>query len=163
MSFSFPPLKRVALLAAVLAPVALTGCANMVTTAPSTNSFSPAATIAGNVHGGQQSISGATVSLYAAGTTGYGSAPTLFATTTTSNDGNGSFAFTQLAVDPVNFPTGIHNASTPIYSCPATGNPQMYLVAKGGSSGGLRRRSTRPRRSLWHWAPAPPPGRCMSA
>jgi hypothetical protein len=133
MSLSSSPFKYVALLAAALVPVALTGCANMVTT--DTTSSTPAAKVSGNVHGGQQPISGATINLYAAGTTGYGSTPTLFATTTSSNDGGASFAFTQLASSPT-FPTGIHDTTSNVYSCPTTGNPQMYLVAKGGSTGG---------------------------
>jgi hypothetical protein len=133
MSLSSSSFKCVALLAAVLVPVALTGCANMVTT--STATTTPAATVSGTLHGGQQPVSGATVTLYAAGTTGYGSLPTLFATTTTSTDGGGSFGFTQMASSP-SVPTGIINSAANVYSCPTTGNPQMYLVAKGGSTEG---------------------------
>jgi hypothetical protein len=45
--------------------------------------------LSGSVHGGQQPIVGATVTLWAAGTTGYGSGATAIATTTT--DGSGLF------------------------------------------------------------------------
>jgi hypothetical protein len=134
MSFSFSPLKCVALLAAALVPAALTGCANMVTTATGTSS--PAATVTGTLHGGQQPIGGATITLWAAGATGYGSASTLFATTTSAVDGSGDFAFSQIASSSA-FPTGIINSAANVYSCPTTGNPQMYLIAKGGSTEGV--------------------------
>jgi hypothetical protein len=131
MSPQFPSLTRIALFAAVLAPVlAATGCANMVTTAPPTNSFSSSATISGHLHGGNQPIGGASVKLYAAGNTGYGSAPTLYATTT-SADGTGSFSFTKNATN-----TGPSTPGTPVYGCPSGDDPQIYLIAKGGSTQG---------------------------
>src|SRR5579871_4577227 len=85
------------------------GCANMATTATSSNPLGVAATIGGKVHGGNQPVGGAVVNLYYAGQNGMGSgdpsagaglgAPILAATTTTANDGTGSFGFTK---DPVN-------------------------------------------------------------
>ncbi|HEY5330324.1 MAG TPA: hypothetical protein VIJ79_10600 [Acidobacteriaceae bacterium] len=135
MSHSTPQFKCLALLAAAIVPLTLmTGCANMVAT--DNHSATPAATVAGSVHGGQQAVSDATINLYAAGANGYGSLPTLFATTTSSTDGHGSFVFSQLGVDPVNFPTGIHDTTSNVYSCPSTGDPQMYIVAKDGSTAG---------------------------
>jgi hypothetical protein len=136
MSFSSSSLKRLALLAATLVPVALiTGC-SMTGTAPATNSFSPAATISGSLHGGNQPITGAIVSLYVAGTTGYGSTGTLLATTTSNNDASASFSFSQLPVDPVNFPTGVHDSTQNVYSCPSTGGQQLYIFAKDGETVG---------------------------
>jgi streptogramin lyase len=68
------------------------------------------------VHGGQQGVSGATIQLYAAGATGYGSSATpLIAKTVTSN-GAGSFTITG------------------DYSCP-TPATQVYIVATGGNPG----------------------------
>ena len=102
----------------------------MATTATSISPTSESASITGHLHGGQQAVSGADVRLYAAGTTGYGSAGTLYASTTTANDGFGTFQFTQKA--------GVGNtqSGTSVYSCPTTGNPQMYLTARGGSTQG---------------------------
>lgn len=71
--------------------------------------------LGGNVHGGQQPVTGATITLYAAGSTGYGSAPSVLDTTTT--DGGGNFSLTGQ------------------YNCPASPNDQVYLVATGGNSG----------------------------
>ncbi len=112
------------------------GCANMSTTATSSNPLSVAATIGGKVHGGNQPVGGATVNLYYAGETGIGSgdpsagpglgAPILAATTVSANDGTGSFSFIH---DPVNG----HAASGNTFSCPAN-NPMVYVVARGGNT-----------------------------
>jgi hypothetical protein len=125
--------KRTLLLAALAVPVMLaTGCGNMVTTATGIGSTSSVATVSGHIHGGNQPISGSVVTLYAAGATGYGSVATLYATTTSANDGYGSFSFTKSATNSGIVGTGSTNA----YGCPSSGNPQMYLIAKGGSTQG---------------------------
>jgi hypothetical protein len=80
------------------------------------------AVITGSIFGGQQAISGATVQLYAAGSTGYGSAYPYTSgtsllgtnTVTTASDGTGSFSLKNT------------------FTCPAS-NPNVYLVATGGS------------------------------
>jgi hypothetical protein len=68
--------------------------------------------IGGNVHGGQQPVSGATVTLWTVGTTFYGSAATSIATTST--DANGNFQFPNT------------------YTCSGT---YAYLTAAGGNPG----------------------------
>jgi streptogramin lyase len=68
------------------------------------------------VHGGQQGVSGATIQLYAAGATGYGSAATPLLTKTVTSNGAGSFTITG------------------DYSCP-TATTQVYIVATGGNPG----------------------------
>ena len=69
--------------------------------------------IQGRLHGGQQPIVGATVTLYSPGTAGYGSAPTALVSATT--DANGFFTL-------------------PSYSC--SGNaPITYIVGSGGNPG----------------------------
>jgi hypothetical protein len=73
------------------------------------------ATLSGKVFGGQQPVTGSSVTVWAAGTSTYGSAATLLASST--SDANGNFTF----------------ANTP-YTCP-TGATQVYLLAKGGNSG----------------------------
>jgi hypothetical protein len=87
----------------------------MATTASSPINAIAASSISGNLHGGVQPVVGATVSLYAAGSTGYGSTPQLLQTTT--SDSNGSFTLTN-------------------YTCPASSSTaysqSIYLVASGG-------------------------------
>ena len=68
----------------------------------------------GSVHGGQQPVSGATITLWAVGTNGYGSAATSLTTATTAADGSFSITGT--------------------YSCPAS-NPEVYITAAGGNPG----------------------------
>ena len=116
-------LKRGALLCAAAVPfMLLSGCANMISNSPAGPSYE-LGTTTGKVHGGNQPISGATVKLYAAGTTGYGKGSALLASTTTSTDGNGSFAFTQVATQP-----GTLGSS---YACPSS-KSLIYLVSRGG-------------------------------
>ena len=78
----------------------------------------PATAITGRVHGGQQPIAGATVTLYAPGTGGYGSAPTVITTATALTDSAGHFTL----INP--YPNG----------CPAN-SPVTYIVSTGGNSG----------------------------
>ena len=89
-NFNFKGSQRI--LAALLASSAVfaTGCANMATTAIGTGSLGQAATVGGSVHGGNQPVAFATVNLWYAGQNG---AAIIGATTTTANDGAGSFHF----------------------------------------------------------------------
>jgi sugar lactone lactonase YvrE len=92
----------------------LAGCSDGL----SVSAFQPptataVAHLSGNVHGGQQPISGATVQLYAAGTSGNASAATPLISKTVLTDANGDFNFTN------------------DYSC--AGDPMVYLVALGGN------------------------------
>jgi hypothetical protein len=119
---------------ALAAAIALTGCSNMVTTASESIDPTPAAVMSGTVHGGQQPVYNATVSLWAAGASGYGSAATKLATTTSAL--NGSFQFTKLAG------TGSSAGNTNTWQCPSTGNPQIYLTAIGGNTQGTGVTST---------------------
>jgi hypothetical protein len=74
-----------------------------------------AAALRGSVHGGQQPISAASIQLYAAGTTGYGTGATaLGSPVTTASDG--SFTLTGT------------------YTCPLSSN-ELYLIATGGNPG----------------------------
>lgn len=73
--------------------------------------------VRGNVHGGQQPVSGSNVVLWAAGTSsGYGAGSTQIATTTT--DANGNFNFS--------------NASG---VSPCTTGQYLYITANGGNAG----------------------------
>jgi streptogramin lyase len=74
--------------------------------------------LTGTVHGGQQPMAGATVDLYVAGTSGYGTgaASLLSGSVTVTADSNGKFTI----------PSSI--------ACPST-DAQVYVVAKGGNPG----------------------------
>src|SRR5215469_12371303 len=73
-----------------------------------------AAGLHGLVHGGQQPVTGATITLWSAGTSGYGSTGTSLATTTT--DSNGNFSITGS------------------YTCPGS-DPYVYITSTGGNPG----------------------------
>jgi hypothetical protein len=128
----FSPLSgstRTLLAALATSAIFVTGCSNMASSAPEVNPFTSAATLKGFVHGGNQPVSGATVSLYYVGHPPV--LPQLAATTTTSNDGTGSFSFVQ---DPTEG-NAADNGSTDTFSCPADGSsPLVYVIAKGGNT-----------------------------
>jgi hypothetical protein len=94
--------------------LALAGCAassnELQTSVPAPVSLATAPH--GEAFGGQQPVSGMTLQLYAAGSTGYGSAATPLFSPATSTNSSGSFSF-------------------PTYHCP-TPSTQVYLVGTGG-------------------------------
>lgn len=105
---------RLALLAAgCFAALGISGCGAAFTSVP--NAAVSAEAISGKVHGGQQPISGATVSLIVPGTTGYGSAGSVLVSTT--SDANGLFTLPRP------------------FTCPANSG-LVYIVATGGNAGG---------------------------
>ncbi len=119
-------------LVAVLASSAIftAGCANMATTAAVSDSLpSTAATLSGHVHGGNQPIAFATVTINLAGATGIGSAGSVIATTQTADDNAGSFSFIKDSNNGVSYPS---TGNT--YSCPLSNDPVVYLMAKGGNT-----------------------------
>ncbi len=70
--------------------------------------------LSGSVRAGHTAVSNASVQLFAAGTTGYGSQATTLLSTAVNTDANGNFTFT--------------------YSCPSS-PALVYLVATGGNPG----------------------------
>jgi hypothetical protein len=70
----------------------------------------------GSVHGGQQSVVGATIQLYAAGTSGYGAGAVPLLSAPVLSDVNGAFSITGQ------------------YICPSSSS-QLYIVATGGNPG----------------------------
>lgn len=78
---------------------------------------SPAITLTGLVHSGSHPISGASVDLYVAGTSGYGIGATSLLGGSVVTDSDGTFS---MAVS---------------YTCPSANSP-IYVVAKGGDAGG---------------------------
>ena len=108
-------------LAFVLTGCALSGGSPTGNTAAGSGVSTPGSSTAksvlgGKVYGGQQPITGAAVTLWAAGTTGtYGTKPTSVATTTT--DSNGNFSFNNAGVSP------------------CTTGQYLYITATGGNPG----------------------------
>ena len=108
------------------AAIATTGCSNSLTsTASGGDLASAAAKIGGNIHGGNQPVSGATVNLYFASDSTFAAGATLAATTVSSSDGFGSFSFNKITGSPT-------YGSSANFSC--TTNPYVYVVAKGGTT-----------------------------
>lgn len=92
--------------------------------------------ISGSIYGGQQPVSGATVQLYAVGTTGDGSAATGLLTSAVLTDGNGRFDITNRDTCP--------SASTLVYltgtggsPAPGVANAQIALMVALGPCGSL--------------------------
>ena len=108
-SLSLKRLGPVAILSCSISAWFLSGCA----VAPYADTSSHALTISGTAFGGQPPISGASIILFATGSTGYGSSPSGIGTATT--DSNGHFQITNLI------------------GCPA--GSEIYLVATGGNPG----------------------------
>jgi hypothetical protein len=71
----------------------------------------------GAVHGGQQPVSGATIQLYAVGTTGDGSSSTPLLTETVTTDSAGGFSITNDYTCPLHQPWFISllRAAIPVY------------------------------------------------
>ncbi|MGB7135700.1 MAG: hypothetical protein WBD46_10470, partial [Acidobacteriaceae bacterium] len=106
------------LLPALLAPAVLAaGCGGSGSTTPEptpTPTPTPAAEFSGMMQSGTTPVSGATVSLYAAGTTGPGvGATNLLPGTTVTTNSAGNF-------------------TVPVFTCPASAS-QIYLVGRGGN------------------------------
>ena len=108
-SLSCKGLGTAAILFCSVSAWVLSGCG----VAPYTDTSSHALTISGTALGGQPPISGASIILFATGSTGYGSSPSGIGTATT--DSNGHFQITNLI------------------GCPA--GSEIYLVATGGNPG----------------------------
>jgi hypothetical protein len=120
----------------------LTGCASTSLSDPAGLGTSPSGhALHGRVRGGQQPVSGATIALYAAGNTGYGSAfpyasgSSLLGTHSVQSDSNGNFNITGDYTCP--------SASTPVYIVGTSGdpgggaNPNLALMTALGPCGSL--------------------------
>ena len=122
---ALPSASRLGLLLSVIlvgmALAALTGCG-----------FSGSATavempvaLHGTVNGGQQPVSGSSIQLYAAGTSGPGSAAQPLLSNPVQSDNDGNFSI------PAS------------YRCPSA-TAQVYVVASGGNPGSLQAPATQP-------------------
>ena len=113
-------LSGLAILLGASSLVLLSGCSATPKMNLGSSTESQGASISGKVFGGQQPVTGATVTLYAVGTGGYASAPTQLAQTTTGTTGSNAGFFT-----------------IPSYTCPAAPGDQTFLLATGGTPGGV--------------------------
>ncbi len=105
--------KRLAFCLFSAGSLLLAGCGtNAEGPAPSTT----ATALTGRVHGGQQAVSGAAISLYAAGSSGLGQGATNQLVQPVTTDNSGYFGITG------------------DYTCPSS-TTQVYLVARGGNPG----------------------------
>jgi hypothetical protein len=117
MSRSFQAVLTV--IAAGIFCCAFTGCGSGSSTnspPPPPPPVNPGVSFTGKAMAGTQAIAGASIQLYAAGTTGNGSAATSLLTTALTTDTNGAFTV------PASYP------------CPAA-TSQLYIVASGGKIG----------------------------
>jgi hypothetical protein len=105
------PLRLCSLSLAALS-VTILGCSANV---PSTSALA-GGRLRGNVHGGQQPVSGTSIQLYAAATTGYGASATSLLSSPVVSDATGGFTITG------------------DYTCPSSSS-QLYIVATGGNPG----------------------------
>jgi hypothetical protein len=83
-----------------------------------TGGFTYELIVNGTVKDGSTPISGSTVTLYAAGTSGYGASPTVITTAANPTDSTGAFTIPLTASD-----------------CPEAPGDLLYLVATGGDAG----------------------------
>lgn len=113
------------------APVMLTGCGLGSSSLNGGAPLSPGRSggISGNVHGGQQPVSGAHIYLFAVGTTGYASANTSLLTPGVNG----------VAADTMGgYVATTSNGTFTItgdYTCPTTVNTPVYLLSIGGNPG----------------------------
>ncbi len=103
------------LLLSLLATISIPGCGAVSSSPVTTTASTPDSSLVGQVKGGQQPISGATIQLYQVGTAGDGSSAAPLGSSTTTNP-SGAFTITG------------------DYTCPGS-NPQVYLLATGGNPG----------------------------
>jgi streptogramin lyase len=95
----------------------LAGCSASPSTGTGPPPPPPATVLKGTVMGGQVPVTGASVQLYAAGTTGYGTGSQALFSSALTTDSNGNFTITSAD-----------------YACPSSG-ALTYLVATGGNPG----------------------------
>jgi sugar lactone lactonase YvrE len=119
MNRNQPRSQSIFLLLAVLfgALIGIAGCSSKLPLNGNLSSASTSAELAGRLMGGQSPITGATIQLYAAGTTGYGSGAQALLSPALTSDENGDFDIV---------PSD--------YRCPTASTP-TYIVASGGDPG----------------------------
>lgn len=112
-SSTFRLSSAIAAAVAALVMIAATGC-SMSTTAPATSLAGQG--FSGQIMGGGQPVSGATLQLYAPSTSGYGASSVPLFNRSVTSDSNGRFNFSGA------------------YTCPSSSTP-VYLTITGGNPG----------------------------
>ncbi len=107
--------------------IGLGGCGSGESASPGGRGGSAPMALGGDVHGGQNPVSGAQVFAYQAGSGGYGKGDRKISCTTTNTGGQFNFG----SGSPVCAGSGLPAT----LSCPATGSPELYLLAAGGNPG----------------------------
>jgi streptogramin lyase len=119
--------KRRAMLMLASLIIAVSGCGGDGGSTTPPEGTTGMVALSGLVHGGQNPVAGAQVFVYQAGSSGYGAGDRQLACTTTGTGGQFSFGSTS----PACAGTGL---GAPLL-CPASGSPDIYLVAVGGNPG----------------------------
>ncbi len=117
------------LLVLLASSVVLTvGCSYEPYTAPGAAPMNLPATLSGNVHGGNQPVIGATITLWFAGQSGNPSFPATKGATTTTDSG-GFFSFARDTTG------GAHDGTTDTYACPTSvPSSLVYVLSQGGNT-----------------------------
>ncbi|MDE1162152.1 MAG: hypothetical protein PW792_09445 [Acidobacteriaceae bacterium] len=97
------------------------------------NITSTPSAVRGTVFGGQQPVTGSTITVWQAGETGYGSDPTQLAQTTT--DGTGSFSIPAGSYTCTDASAPVYITASGGYANPAYANPNILLAAGLGACG----------------------------
>ena len=110
----------------------LAACGGGSGASPTSSVASTPLAMQGAVHGGQQPVTGAQITAYAAGNGGFGSSAVALACTQTNSSGNFSFGGpAALSCSGSSLPTSF---SCPSATCPSA-SAEIYLVASGGNPG----------------------------
>jgi hypothetical protein len=104
--------KRLSVIFPAALCLSILGCGTNI----ASNSPLAGGQLRGKLHGGEQPVSGASIQLYTAGTTGYGSSATPLLASPVVSDASGGFTITG------------------DYTCPSSSS-ELYLVATGGNPG----------------------------
>ena len=113
-------------------PLFFSGCATVPFDTPTANITSTGPH--GVTFGGQQAIASATVTLYAVGTSGYGTGSTLLATATAPTDSGGNYNFGNITCPYSNTPTYLLSTGG---NAGGGANSKIVLAAASGPCGGL--------------------------
>jgi len=120
------------LIAALAAGITLTGCGYSNTAVSSAPVTVSGGSIQGNALGGQQPIANATVQLWAAGNSGYGSASTPLITGISATTSNGSGSGGNASNANNSLKAGYFSISGD-FTCPTPSTTPVYLTITGGN------------------------------
>jgi hypothetical protein len=130
------PIFRLPVVLAIAFPIILTGCSTSFDPPALTTAQSPTGALAGGLHGGRQAVTGASVYLFAAGTSGYPvqGEPTVGKSVSLLTSAGYSGYPTQLDSDGNYYVTSDANGGF-ILASTCTVGTQIYVYAVGGNPG----------------------------